>query len=129
MIGTVSFTAQLRRIYAKPWLMFSGIASETGDAGCEPHPHNQQRYPKTNLFNEGSYHAMKRYFKKWEKWVPPQDGHNTTGQYTPASHGFDGPIHVSLPNYDFPAHKLLIKAASEVEGFSYSKIRMNQHIR
>ena len=32
--------------------------------------------------------------------VPPQDGHNTTGQVIPQLHGF-GPVEISLP--DFPS--------------------------
>lgn len=63
---------------------------------------------------------MATYLNKWEKWVNPQDGRNTAGQYTPSAHGTSGPIQVSLPNYNFDADHLLITAASQVPGFPYS---------
>ncbi|PPQ80124.1 hypothetical protein CVT25_001423 [Psilocybe cyanescens] len=44
-----------------------------------------------------SWNNMKRYVQKHEKFVPPVDGHNTTGQFIPSLHGFNGMVSVSLP--------------------------------
>ncbi|KAJ4473745.1 alcohol oxidase [Lentinula aciculospora] len=41
--------------------------------------------------------AMLPYFKKSEKFNLPVDGHNITGQFDPAFHGFKGYIGVSVP--------------------------------
>lgn len=40
---------------------------------------------------------MLPYFKKAEKFTPPSDRHNTSGQFDPSLHGFDGHNSVSLP--------------------------------
>ncbi|KAJ3572197.1 hypothetical protein NP233_g3243 [Leucocoprinus birnbaumii] len=39
------------------------------------------------------------YAFKNEKHVPPNDGHNETGEYIPELHGFDGPLLTSLPGF------------------------------
>ncbi|KAJ3505995.1 hypothetical protein NLJ89_g7117 [Agrocybe chaxingu] len=44
-----------------------------------------------------SWDNMLPYFKKGEKFTPPPDRHNTTGQFDPSVHGFDGLTSVSLP--------------------------------
>ncbi|CAA7264298.1 unnamed protein product [Cyclocybe aegerita] len=44
-----------------------------------------------------SWDNMLPYFKKSEKFTPPSDRHNTTGQFDPMVHGFDGLNSVSLP--------------------------------
>ncbi|KAJ3515002.1 hypothetical protein NLJ89_g2031 [Agrocybe chaxingu] len=44
-----------------------------------------------------SWDNMLPYFKKSEKFTPPSDRHDTTGQFDPSVHGFDGLISVSLP--------------------------------
>ncbi|KAH9476134.1 Pyranose dehydrogenase 1 [Psilocybe cubensis] len=44
-----------------------------------------------------SWNNMKRYVQKHERFVPPVDGHNTTGQFIPSLHGFNGMVPVSLP--------------------------------
>ncbi|KAF8962123.1 hypothetical protein BDZ97DRAFT_1920795 [Flammula alnicola] len=43
---------------------------------------------------------MKPYIQKHEKFVPPVDGHNTTGQFIPSLHGFNGEVSVSLYGYN-----------------------------
>ncbi|KAF9530999.1 hypothetical protein CPB83DRAFT_892268 [Crepidotus variabilis] len=47
--------------------------------------------------NGWSWANMKKYIFKHEKIVPPNDGHDTTGQYIPANHGTTGMLSVSLP--------------------------------
>ncbi|KAF8955297.1 aryl-alcohol-oxidase from pleurotus Eryingii [Flammula alnicola] len=44
-----------------------------------------------------SWSNMRQYIQKHEKFVPPADGHNTTGQFIPSLHGFNGVTSVSLP--------------------------------
>ncbi|TFK33877.1 aryl-alcohol-oxidase from pleurotus Eryingii [Crucibulum laeve] len=44
-----------------------------------------------------SWDNMLPYFKKSERFTPPADGHNTTGQFDPSVHGFNGRVGVSLP--------------------------------
>ncbi|KAF9039539.1 alcohol oxidase [Hymenopellis radicata] len=43
---------------------------------------------------------MEKYARKNEKLVAPADGHNTTGQFDPTQHGFQGPLLTSLTGND-----------------------------
>ena len=48
-------------------------------------------------------------------WTAPADHHNTTGQFDPAVHGFNGANAVSLPGYIFPLDERVIQATEEVQ--------------
>jgi len=49
-------------------------------------------------------------------WTTPADHHNTTGQFDPAVHGFNGINAVSLPGYIFPLDQRVIQATREMPG-------------
>ncbi|KDR77806.1 hypothetical protein GALMADRAFT_245913 [Galerina marginata CBS 339.88] len=55
------------------------------------------RYARVTGDKGWSWQNMFPYFKKSEKFTPPSDGHNTTGEFNPSVHGFDGFHSVSLP--------------------------------
>ncbi|KAF8148700.1 aryl-alcohol oxidase-like protein [Crassisporium funariophilum] len=59
---------------------FDRLASVSGDSGW-------------------SWKNILPYILKNEKHVPSADGHNTTGQFDPAVHGFKGPLLTSLPGF------------------------------
>ncbi|KZT38918.1 alcohol oxidase [Sistotremastrum suecicum HHB10207 ss-3] len=46
-----------------------------------------------------SWKSIFPYFKKLERLTPPADHHNTTGEFNPAVHGFNGPLSVSLAGF------------------------------
>lgn len=49
--------------------------------------------------------------------MPPTDGRNTTGEYNPAVHGFNGLSRVSLPNrVENPFDRNVFAAANELGG-------------
>jgi choline dehydrogenase len=57
------------------------------------------------------------YFIKLERFMPPTDGRNVTGDYNPAVHGFDGLSRVSLPNrVENPFDQNVFAAAHELGG-------------
>ncbi|KAG7445363.1 pyranose dehydrogenase [Guyanagaster necrorhizus] len=58
--------------------------------------------------------ALQPYFRKNERFVAPADHHNTTGQFNPVVHGFDGITDVSLPGYPRATDSLIIQATSEL---------------
>ncbi|RDB16258.1 Pyranose dehydrogenase 1 [Hypsizygus marmoreus] len=76
---------------------FNRYASVTGDSGW-------------------SWNSILPYYKKSEKWTQPQDGHNTTGQYTPSVHGFNGLVGNGLPNFPTPIDGKVITATSQLGG-------------
>ncbi|KZT38445.1 aryl-alcohol-oxidase from pleurotus Eryingii [Sistotremastrum suecicum HHB10207 ss-3] len=46
-----------------------------------------------------SWKTIYPYFKKLETFTPPADHHDTSKQFEPSVHGFNGPLGVSLPGY------------------------------
>ncbi|KAK0463274.1 aryl-alcohol oxidase-like protein [Desarmillaria tabescens] len=54
------------------------------------------------------------YALKNEKHVPPNDGHNETGQYIPSMHGTDGPLETSLYGYAADIDNRVIATTSEL---------------
>ncbi|KAJ6481725.1 GMC oxidoreductase-domain-containing protein [Mycena sanguinolenta] len=73
---------------------FDRYASVTGDPGW-------------------AWDAMQPYILKNEHWVPPTDGHNETGQFDPAIHGFHGINAVSLAGFPTPAIERQIEEVSQ----------------
>ncbi|KAK0222786.1 aryl-alcohol oxidase [Armillaria nabsnona] len=61
------------------------------------------------------------YILKNERFVAPADHHNTTGEFNPAVHNFDGVNSVSLPGYPKAIDGCVIQATQELQGeFSYN---------
>ncbi|KAJ2920933.1 hypothetical protein H1R20_g16162, partial [Candolleomyces eurysporus] len=58
------------------------------------------RWAKVTGDSGWSWRRLLPYFLKNERWVPPADGHNTTGQFDPTVHSRDGNTLVSLPSYN-----------------------------
>ncbi|KAK0200053.1 aryl-alcohol oxidase-like protein [Desarmillaria ectypa] len=54
------------------------------------------------------------YALKNEKHVPPNDGHNETGQYIPSIHGTDGPLATSIYGYATDIDNRVIATTSEL---------------
>ncbi|KAJ8521491.1 hypothetical protein ONZ45_g1834 [Pleurotus djamor] len=46
-----------------------------------------------------SWTNLQPYFQRNERWTEPPDNHDTTGQFDPSAHGYDGVLSVSLPGY------------------------------
>ncbi|KAK7052423.1 pyranose dehydrogenase 1, partial [Favolaschia claudopus] len=67
------------------------------------------RYAKVTGDPGWRWDAMQKYFYKNEKWSPPADHHDTRGQYDPGVHSTTGINSVSLPGYEWPMFKHVIK--------------------
>ncbi|RDB18616.1 Pyranose dehydrogenase 3 [Hypsizygus marmoreus] len=63
-----------------------------------------------------SWKTLEPYFKKNEKFVRPADGHNTTGQFDPSVHGFNGINSVSLQGSSTPIDAKVISATRQLGG-------------
>ncbi|KAF8999493.1 aryl-alcohol oxidase precursor [Cyathus striatus] len=61
-----------------------------------------------------SWDRMLPYMKKNEKWTPPTDGHNTSGQFDPSIHGFNGILPISLPGFPGPTDDMVVQAVHEL---------------
>ena len=63
---------------------------------------------------------MQYYFKKFETWAPPMDGHDTSRQYNPEYHGTDGPVQVTVSNHNYDVQNRIHDAAGDAEGFEFN---------
>ncbi|KAG6888313.1 hypothetical protein C0995_009250 [Termitomyces sp. Mi166 len=81
------------------WLVYTRGSSEDFD-----------RYAKVTGDQGWSWNNMLPYFKKSEKWTAPADNHNTTGQFNPVVHGFNGEVAVSLSGFPTPIDQRVIEA-------------------
>ncbi|KAK0229986.1 aryl-alcohol oxidase-like protein [Armillaria nabsnona] len=68
-----------------------------------------------------SWNALEPYMRKLERLTPPADGHNTTGQFIPEAHGFDGSLLTSLPGYPTPIDGLIMNATTQIAGYPFNK--------
>ncbi|KAF5384221.1 hypothetical protein D9615_003450 [Tricholomella constricta] len=80
------------------------------------------RYAKVTLDQGWSWKNIQIYIRKFERWTQPADGHNTTGQFDPSAHGYDGATAVSLPGYPLDTDHRVLEATSQLGGeFSYNQ--------
>lgn len=49
-----------------------------------------------------------------ERWAPPTDHHNITGQFNPSVHGFKGINSVSLPGFSHAIDRRVIQTTREL---------------
>jgi choline dehydrogenase-like flavoprotein len=61
-----------------------------------------------------SWKRLQPYFRKNEKWTPPADKHNTTGQFDPRFHSFNGMTSVSLAGSPTPIDGRIIEATTQL---------------
>ncbi|KAG6810502.1 hypothetical protein H0H92_011599, partial [Tricholoma furcatifolium] len=82
---------------------YDRYANETGDPGW-------------------SWESLQPYILKNEVWTAPVDNHNTTGQFNPAFHGFNGTLSVSLAGYPEATSPRIIQTTQELpEDFPFNE--------
>ncbi|KAF8066690.1 pyranose dehydrogenase, partial [Lyophyllum atratum] len=82
---------------------FNRFATVTGDSGW-------------------SWNQIQPYIRKNERWTPPVDHHNTTNQFDPSVHGFNGVNAVSLSGFPQPTDSRVIQAGVELnQEFPFNK--------
>lgn len=57
---------------------------------------------------------------KNERFSPPSDHHNTTGQFNPAVHSFDGINGVSFEGFPVPIEPHIFAAVDQLEGYPFN---------
>ncbi|KAJ3722158.1 pyranose dehydrogenase [Lentinula guzmanii] len=72
-----------------------------------------------------SWENVQIYFRRNEKWTPPADHHNTTGQYDPSIHSLDGINSVSLAGFPQSINENIIRTAIELGGIFQYNLDMN----
>ncbi|KAL0568661.1 hypothetical protein V5O48_013324 [Marasmius crinis-equi] len=69
------------------------------------------RYARVTGDPGWSWDALQPYLRKNERFTPPSDGHNTTGEFDPAVHGFHGVNSVSLSGFRHEFDDRIINAS------------------
>ncbi|KAK0222762.1 aryl-alcohol oxidase precursor [Armillaria nabsnona] len=72
------------------------------------------RYARLSGDDGWGWDKMQPYFQRNERFVASADHHNTTGQYDPAVHGFEGITSVSLAEYPSVLDGRIIQATKEL---------------
>ncbi|KAJ7141349.1 alcohol oxidase [Mycena epipterygia] len=67
-----------------------------------------------------SWNSLVPYMRKMEKFVPPSDGHNATGQFNPSVHGFTGINSVSLNGFPSPIDSRIIATTTQLKEFPFN---------
>ncbi|KAK7040114.1 hypothetical protein VNI00_009919 [Paramarasmius palmivorus] len=96
------------------WMAYTRGTSEDWD-----------RYASVTGDSGWGWAGMQKYIRKNERFTPPADGHDTTGQFDPGVHGFHGINSVSLSGFTHEMERRVIQASKALGGeFSYN-IDMN----
>ncbi|KAF8888872.1 pyranose dehydrogenase [Infundibulicybe gibba] len=74
------------------------------------------RYANVTGDQGWSWNNMQQYFKKSERFTPPVDGHNTTGQFNPDVHNFNGINSITLSGFPSATDTRVINASTELAG-------------
>ncbi|KAK0470383.1 aryl-alcohol oxidase precursor [Desarmillaria tabescens] len=72
------------------------------------------RYARVSGDPGWAWDQMQRYLRKNERFVAPADHHNTTGQFDPKVHGFNGITFVSLPGYPRATDERVIQTTADL---------------
>ncbi|KAJ7723574.1 aryl-alcohol oxidase, partial [Mycena metata] len=67
-----------------------------------------------------AWDSLVPYFKKNERFSAPADHHNTTGQFDPLVHGFNGINTVSLAGFPSPVDDRIIETTKELDEFPFN---------
>ncbi|KAJ7451793.1 aryl-alcohol oxidase [Mycena galericulata] len=74
---------------------------------------DRDRFARVTGDEGWSWDSLIPYMRKNERFTPPADHHNTSGQFNPAVHGFDGINSVTLPGFPSPIDSRVIETAKE----------------
>ncbi|KAE9400392.1 alcohol oxidase [Gymnopus androsaceus JB14] len=79
------------------------------------------RYARLTGDDGWSWNSIQPFIAKNERWTPPADNHNTTGQYDPAIHSTTGINSVTLEGFSLPIDSLGLQASQQLGGiFSFN---------
>lgn len=97
------------------------LGSTSGDSGWSWS--NMKKYIQKvpSLTTCVNFSNLMTTFLQHEKFVPPVDGHNTTGQFIPSLHGFNGVTSVSLPGNNQTIDPRVIATTQQLAEFPYNQ--------
>ncbi|KAF7366528.1 Alcohol oxidase [Mycena sanguinolenta] len=93
--------------------VLGGCTSMNGMAYMRGSKADFDRYASVTGDPGWAWDAIQPYIFKNEHWVPPTDGHNETGEFDPAIHGFHGINAVSLTGFPTVALESMIEEVTQ----------------
>ncbi|KAK7014390.1 pyranose dehydrogenase 1 [Favolaschia claudopus] len=78
------------------------------------------RFARVTGDNSWSWNNLVPYMKKTERFSPPADRHNTTGQFDPSVHGFNGINTVSLEGFPTGIDSRVFAVTDELAEFPFN---------
>ncbi|KIK61550.1 hypothetical protein GYMLUDRAFT_224388 [Collybiopsis luxurians FD-317 M1] len=97
-------------------LILGGSSSHNGMYYNRGPKDDWDRYARLTGDEGWSWNSIQPFIAKNERWTPPADGHNTTGQFNPSIHSTTGINPVSLAGFPLPIDPLGLQAAQELGG-------------
>lgn len=94
--------------------ILGGTSCINGQAYTRGSSDDYDRYAKITGDLGWSWDNLQQYFRKNERWTTPADLHNTTGEFNPSVHGYDGINYVSLAGYVTSFDYRVMKATTEL---------------
>lgn len=80
------------------------------------------RYAKVTGDSGWSWQNIQKYIRMQERFTPPADFHNITGQFDPLVHGYDGITSVSLPGFPQAIDDMVLKTTQQLpDEFPYNE--------
>ncbi|KIJ38059.1 GMC oxidoreductase [Sphaerobolus stellatus SS14] len=79
--------------------VLGGCSSLNGMVYLRGSAEDYDRYAQLTGDSGWSWNKLLPYFFKNEKWIPPADNHNTTGEFDPKFHSLNGITSVGLPGF------------------------------
>ncbi|KAF5312315.1 hypothetical protein D9619_003708 [Psilocybe cf. subviscida] len=94
--------------------ILGGCSSHNGMVYTRGSSDDYDRWARVTGDAGWSWKNVLPYIIKNEKWSPPADLHNTSGQFTPSVHGKNGLMSVSLPGNPSPVDDMLLETTKQV---------------
>jgi len=80
------------------------------------------RFAKVTGDSGWSWNKLQPYIRRNERWTAPADNHNTSGQFIPSVHGFNGTNSVSLTGFPQAISSRIIQTTKELsDEFPYNE--------
>ncbi|KAF5334011.1 hypothetical protein D9758_018633 [Tetrapyrgos nigripes] len=107
-----------RQHQLRTWFILGGSSAVNGMYYTRGSSEDFERLAAVTEDEGWNWDNIVPYFLKSEKFTPPADGHNTTGDFIPSAHnmGGSGRVAVSLPGFEQSLDNLVIQASQQLGG-------------
>ncbi|KIK62558.1 hypothetical protein GYMLUDRAFT_504705 [Collybiopsis luxurians FD-317 M1] len=105
-----------RSIFMPRGFVLGGSSSVNGMFYTRGSADDYDRFAAVTGDDGWSWNSLQPYIAKNEKWEPPANRHNTTGQFNPSVHSLTGVNAVSLSGYSQSTDPMVFEAVNQLGG-------------